>query len=60
MGWIDRYNNSLANWPVRSPDITALDKFYWETLKTLVDCRPVNTEDELRRFIQTGIDVFEK
>lgn len=35
-----------------------MDYFLWGTLKTIMYFRPVDTEDALKRRIQTGIDVL--
>lgn len=56
--WLGRGNDAPAHWPARSPDMTPMDYFLWGTLKSLVYSRPVDTEDELRRRIQTGIDAL--
>lgn len=53
--WIDR-GEPIA-WPVRSPDITPLDFYLWEHLKSLIYDN--NTIDSLKTFKNQIIAVYD-
>ena len=45
----DRWFRRLGpwNWPARSPDLTPLDFYLWDTLKDIVYKTPVNSREDL-------------
>ncbi|XP_025422960.1 uncharacterized protein LOC112692505 [Sipha flava] len=54
--WIG--TNGVVPWPARSPDLTPLDFFLWEYLKTVVYAdSPVNLQD-LKNKIQVACDIL--
>ena len=55
-----KFQDLVAAWPARSPDLTPMDFFLWGHIKTLVYETPVETEIELiGRIVAAAGDIAE-
>ncbi len=54
--WID-YGSPYVQWPPRSSDLTPLDFYLWEYLKTLVYWTPIESHNQLGQQIRYACDV---